>query len=200
MCVYEFGTHIESVCFPWIPSDGLDVRPNDRYNTRIGCSRVERPDRTVVAPREKHRRLHTIPLHGLHLILMNIKTPQRTTLASLTTHRGIARQIPQLDRAVRRRGRQEVAMRPVPREREDRVDVVRSGGRAVLCFLALLFAGPGGHGDVCGGFVRSPEDHVWVHGFHRVQRPYLNFRLECAYGNIIPELLRGRIGRGFCCW
>ena len=79
---------------PWIPANSFEVRSDDGAHARVGRSRVEHPHRAVVAPAEQHGRFRGVPLHGLHLVLVQL--PEAVQGALLR----VPRQVPELDGAV----------------------------------------------------------------------------------------------------
>ena len=166
---------------PWIPANSFDVRADDSAHARVGRSRVEHPHRAVVAPAEQHGRFRGVPLHGLHLVLVQL--PEAAQGALLR----VPRQVPELDGAVCAPAGEHLPRSAVPREGEDGVDVVRLARRAVLRLFALFLARACGFWDVRSRLLGVTEDGIGVNGVEKVDGVDLDLWLESADGDVVSE-------------
>ena len=175
---------------PRIPSERLHVRAKHHTHPCIRRSRIKHAHRPIITARKEHGRLLLIPLHRLHLVLVDAKTPYRSrTLAiPVRIRRRCATEIPQLDSPIGGRGRKHLPVRFIPRKTEHCVDMVRVRRRPRFHLFALLFPSASWDGYMRGRFVGSSKDHVGVHTLDHVQRPYLDLWVERPDSNIVAEL------------
>ena len=181
--------YVESVVLPWVPSERFDVAPYCGADAACGCAGIKRSYGPVVATCEQHRWFGRVPLHGLHLVFVDVEASYgaRFVISTLAVRNGAAAQIPQFDCSICARACEEVALSFVPAEAENGVDVVPFLRSTMFRLFSLLFSRPDGSWDVrfCG--FRSAQDRCGVHGLQNVQRPDFNFRIERSDGNVVPE-------------
>jgi hypothetical protein len=173
------------VVIPWIPSYGFDVRADDRAHARIRRSRVEHPHRAVVAPAEQHSGIRRVPLHGLHLVLVQLPKAAQGALLR------VSRQVPQLDGTVRAPASEHLSRGAVPREGQDGVNVVRLARSAVFRLFALFLTRTCWFWDVRRRLLGVTEDGVGVNGLEKVDGVDLNLWLHGADGDVISETRSG---------
>jgi hypothetical protein len=188
----EGQTHVETVRVKRIPTDTFNIRPNIRSDPSRRTPTVPSPDRPIITPRQQHAPLpaRLAPLDSLNLILMQPKAPH-----CLRTFLPTSRQIPQLDRLVRRRRRQQRSMLRIPGEPEDSVDVMVRVNLSRLDELRFLLSRSHGDRDVSRRLVGSAEESVRVEAVNGVERPDLDLRVKGTNGDVVSMGLCW-VGRG----
>lgn len=120
---------------------------------------------------------------------MQIETPHRRFRTRST-------QIPQLDRLIRTRTRQQTPMLGVPRERKDGIDVMVGVGRSSFDELLLLLTGSERDRDVLGGDVGTTEESIRVESVYGIEGPDFDFGVEGSDGDVASVGLTGTSGGG----